>query len=695
MVPTSRAHRPPLWPPLTLVLAVAAAVFWLTAYPSITWWDSSQYSLAAATLGVTGPPGSLLLTLLGWPIARLFPGNPAHALNLVAGVMAAVAAGMVYVVAARLLRHGGMGGMSGMSRERASAAALAGAALGALTLAFGETMWEHAVKFTPYVLTAVFTGLILWTMLRWWDEAQDPRAWRRLLVLGLLFGLDFSVHRTNALLFPAAFAWILLRRPRTLLDPGAWGGGGGGLVAGLAVQLLVMPIAASTDSVLNIGDARSWTRLWDYVSLQQLGGGFLVQFFPRNAAFFSEQVGDLVRVLGANFFRWDGPLGPLRMLPALVGVFGLAHLWRRDRRLGTAFGVVLLLHAAMTVLYFNIPANFFRPFDRHYLPVCLTFGIAVAYGLGVLLQEASRLAVSGRRLGLGLAGLIALLVPGVQLGGNWSARDASDQYFARDFAANALGGLPPNAILFVNGDNDTFPLWYLQAVEGVRPDVRIVNRSLANAGWYVDQLARRDPSFPISLGHEERLALGARSWRDTALVIPVEGTAESLGLPPGAPVPEAITLDARPTAGPAILPVDVVVLDLLRTNRWRRPLCFSVTVSPGGMGWLQPYGRLDGLFWRIVPVADPPLEIETLRANLLERYGYRGYADASVELDDVSQLMGRMYAIPFMALLREERRIVDQRRCREAAAKYLEILPPGRLAGDSLQPAEVVDACRS
>jgi hypothetical protein len=456
-----------------------------------------------------------------------------------------------------------------------------------------------------------------------------------------------------------------------------------------------MPIAASTDSVLNIGDAGSWTRFWDYVSLQQLGGGFLVQFFPRNAAFFSQQVGDLVRVLGANFFRWDGALGPLGTLPALVGLVGLAHLWRRDRRLGTAFGVVLLLHAAMTVLYFNIPANFFRPFDRHYLPVCLTFGIAIAYGLGALLQEAARLALSGRRLALGLAGFLAVLVPSVQLVGNWAALDASDQYFARDFAANALGGLPPNAILFVNGDNDTFPLWYVQAVEAVRPDVQIVNRSLANAPWYVDQLARRDPSFPISLTREERLELGPRRWSDTTLGIPVEGTAESLGLPAGVPVPEAITLDAEPTAGPAILPADVVVLDLLRTNRWRRPLCFSVTVSPGGMGWLQPYGRLDGLFWRIVPVADPPPEIETLRANLLERYGYRGYGDTSVALDGVSQLMGRMYAIPFMALLREERRVGGEGRCREVAARFLEVLPPGRLAGDALQPAEVAGACRS
>jgi hypothetical protein len=688
MLPSTTGRRHGSWPGFVPVLVVAALVFWLTAYPTITWWDSSQYSLAATTLGVTGPPGSLLLTLLGWPLARLFPGNPAHALNLLAGVLAGIAAGLVCLVAARLGRSDGMDGTGG------ARAALLGSALGALTFAFGETLWEHAVKFTPYGLTAVFTGLILWTMLRWWEAAERPGAWRWLLLLGLLFGLDFSVHRTNALLIPAAAVWILLRRPRTALSLRAWGAAVGGLVAGLLVQLLVIPIAATTDSILNIGDAGSWARFWDYVSLEQLGGGFLVQFFPRKAPFWTGQVGDLLRVLGGNFFRWDGPLGPLRLLPGLVGLLGLCHLWRRDRRLGTAFGLVLLLHAAMTVFYFNIPANFFRPFDRHYLPVCLTFGVLVAHGLGVLAGGAARRAAPGRRAVGVVTALLALLVPGAQLLGNWAARDASDRYFARDFAANSLIALPPNAMLFTAGDNDTFPLWYLQAVEGVRPDVRVVNRPLSNAGWYVDQLARRDPSFPLSLTHEERLGLGAQAWRDTTLVIPVEGSAESLGLAPGTPVPETIALDAAPTAGPAILPADVVLLDIFRTNRWRRPLCFSVTVSPTGMGWLEPYGRLDGLFWRIVPVAEPPADLETLRANLLERYRYRGYADRGVRLDDVSQLIGRQYSLGFMELLREERRVGGPGRCREVAARFVEALPPERLGGEGLTGVEVDRSCR-
>src|SRR6185437_15706177 len=148
------------------VLVLSAAVFWRTAYPTITWWDSSSYSLGAATLGIESPPGSLLLTLLGWPVAHLpLAGSPAHRLNLVAGVLAAITAALVCVVALSLLRT------SGHSTVITAATAV-GAGLGALTLAFGATLWEHAIKFTPYVLTTVFTGLILWTLIHWWANAD-------------------------------------------------------------------------------------------------------------------------------------------------------------------------------------------------------------------------------------------------------------------------------------------------------------------------------------------------------------------------------------------------------------------------------------------------------------------------------------------------------------------------------------------
>ena len=662
-----------------LVMTIAALVFWRTAYPTINWWDSAEYSLAAGTLGIVGAPGSLLLTLLGWPIAHLPIGfSPAHVLNFFAGVLAALVAVLVYVIALGLRRitrppndlNGGW-----------DVPVVVGTAIGALTLAFGTTLWEYAVQFTPYVLSAVFTGLILWTMLRWWESADQVDAWRWLALLGLLFGLDFSVHRTNALLLPAALAWVLLRRPRTLRTFKSVCAGGAGVVVGLAVQLLDIPIArgAMTRSPLFWNDPTNWQRFWDYVSIQQRGGGFLIEFFPRKAEFWSVQVADLVHVLGANFLRWNGQAGWLGVLPAAGVLLGLATLWSRHRRLAVALTTVLFLQAAMTVLYFNIPANFFRTFDRHYLPVCVTLGVLMTYGFGSSLEAAShfwkqRIRVAA--LSLGVLSTLALVSQVIE---NWALRDGSRRYFTREFALNLLTALPRDAILFTVGDNDTFPLLYFQAVEGVRRDVSVINMSVANLPAFPEELRRRDPEFPLTLSAAQRDSLSWKAPSPQPFAIPVMGDPARLGLAPGAEIPNAITATVRPQYGTEMLPADVLLLDVARTNRWQRPLCFAITATRQGMAWLDRYGRLDGLYWRIVPTADAPVDTPLLRANLLERADYRGYADSTIHLEDVSKTLGIQSYVALAGLLEAEQKIGDTTRCRTDAAAIFAQLPPARL----------------
>ena len=671
---------------LVLTALVAAVVFWRTAYPTITWWDSSQYSLASATLGVTSSPGSLLLTLLGWPVTKLSFGSPAHVLNLFAGVLAAITVGLVYLVALRVLRNT----MSTVYTTVAPAAF--GAALGALTLAFSATLWEHAIKFTPYVLTAVFTGLILLTMMRWWEEADRPNAWRWLLLLTFLFGLDFSVHRTNALLIPGAIAWIAVRQPRTFVRPRAVFAAIGGMALGLSLQLAVMPLAGLTSSPLNVMEPTSWARFWDYVSLAQSGGGFLFDLWPRNSAFWSVQLMDLMRVLRDNFMHKATSVFVIGWLPAFVALAGWYVIWRYNRRLCIAFTLACVLQALMTVLYFNIPADYFRPFDRHYLPVCVTLGVFVAVGLGAVMQEIARLATRREALAVAAAVLAFVLVPAGQLIGNWSARDASDRWFARDFAVNALESLPPNAIYFTVGDNDTFPVLYMQSAEGVRRDVRIVNLSLANAAWYMDQIARRDTTFPVARGADGRRVVTALG--DTKVVIPVAATAAQLGLPPDTTVPLSVTVRAQPRVGTDFLAADSVLFDILRTNAWRAPVTVAITAGRSGLGWLEPYSRLEGLHWRVVPVPNLGPDRDTLRANLFERYEYRGYADRSVMIDDTSRTIAYQYFMAFQMLQDADAAHGASDRCREAAERVVAVLPPDRFGFPGFDREGIAARCR-
>jgi len=675
-----------------LVTAIAAIAFWRTAYPTIHWWESAEYSLAAGTAGIVGPPGSLLLTLLGWPVARLSLGSsPAHVLNLLAGVLAALTTGLVYAIARRLFRLTA----AARTNNNSWAALVVGAALGALTFTFSATLWEYAVQFTPYILTALFTALLLWVMLRWWEDADHPDAWRWLALLGLLFGLDFSVHRTNALMLPGALVWILLRHPQTFRTPKRLLYGTAGLLGGLAVQLLIIPIsrAAMTRSPLFWNDPIDWSRFWDYTSIKRLGGGFLVQFFPRKAAFWSVQVTDALHVLGANFLHWSGSASVLGVLPSVAALLGLVILYRRDRRLAIGYGLVLFLQVTMTVLFFNIPANFFRTFDRHYLPVCVTIAVLMAYGLGMAMDTAARLALRRMGVAAGAAGILAL-VPVSQVVENWALRDASHRYFTKEFATSFLTSLPPDAILFTVGDNDTFPLWYFQAVEGMRRDVTVINLAVADLPAFAEEWLQRDPSFPLAFTPAERAALAAPGATPKTVTIPVMGTSATLDLPTGTTPPAALTVTVKPQVGATLLPAEITVLDIVRTNRWRRPICFAITGTPQIPTWLAPYDRLEGLYYRVVPMADPPANLLLLRANLLEHADYRSYTNPTIRLDKDDRTFGFLTYNALGKLFEAERKSGDLDRCGADRAALLAAIPPDRLELSASDLEKLVPECR-
>jgi len=343
----------------------------------------------------------------------------------------------------------------------------------------------------------------------------------------------------------------------------------------------------------------------------------------------------------------------------------------------------------MTVLYFNIPANYFRPLDRHYLPVFVTLGVLISTGLGMAAHEVRD---NGARVVAIVAALLVIL-PAAQLIGNWRSHDASRRYFTRDFAANALASLPPNAIYFTVGDNDTFPVIYLQSVEGFRPDVRIVNLSLANTAWYVDQLASRDSTFPVTRGADGRRR--ARGASDSTVMIPIRSTALQLGLPADASVPASISLRPRPLLGTDVTPADSVLLDIVLSNAWRDPLAFAITGTSEGMAYLKPYGRLEGLHWRIVPVEGLGANRVTLRHNLLEQFEYRGYADPSITIDDTTRTMGLQYLNAFTTLLDADKAFGAMGLCREAAQKLFGVLPPDRLPVPGNDRAQIEARCTS
>jgi hypothetical protein len=143
----------------------------------------------------------------------------------------------------------------------------------------------------------------------------------------------------------------------------------------------------------------------------------------------------------------------------------------------------------------------------------------------------------------------------------------------------------------------------------------------------------------------------------------------------------------------SMLPAEIVLLDLVRTNAWKRPLTFAVTGTGMAMEWLAPYGRLDGLYYRIVPLRDPPADASLLRAHLLENAQYRGYADPSIPIDDVSRVLGLQPLFGLAELLKGDRADGRVDQCRADRLAMLNKLPLDRLNAPREVREPIESAC--
>ena len=205
----------------------------------------------------------------------------------------------------------------------------------------------------------------------------------------------------------------------------------------------------------------------------------------------------------------------------------------------------------------------------------------------------------GALAGIALAGLILVGISLLPMKNGWFTHDRSGFYIAHNYAYNMLTPLEKDAIVFTNGDNDTFPLWYIQEVEGVRKDVRVVNLSLLNTPWYIKQLRDLEPKVPMSYSDPELAALTPYRDEQTGNIVWVK---------------------------------DLAVKNIVETNRWQRPLYLAVTV-PDQMG-LEKRLSLEGLVFRVnAQESGRSVDVEKTTDNLYRVFRYEGLLDKNRNYD--------------------------------------------------------------
>ncbi|MCA9735257.1 MAG: tetratricopeptide repeat protein [Deferribacteres bacterium] len=211
-----------------------------------------------------------------------------------------------------------------------------------------------------------------------------------------------------------------------------------------------------------------------------------------------------------------------------------------------------------------------------------------------------------------------------------------------EYNRNIMASCEPNAILFTNGDNDTYPMWYLQLVDGYRKDINVVNLSLLNVPWYIKQLKNTYPfgdnRVSMNLTEEEIDVLKPQKWQTQTVVIP------------GSDTENEISWSVAPTINDVAVRVqDVMVMQIVHVNKWQRPVYFSCTVAQVNKINLNPYLSLEGLVMRLVSEKQD-ISVDRLQKNCFETYTYEGVNDKRFQYIDELHSMYQNYRAGFMLL---------------------------------------------
>jgi len=395
---------------------------------------------------------------------------------------------------------------------------------------------------------------------------------------------------------------------------------------------------------------------------------------------------------------WSQLLG----IPFAVGLFGLYWQFRRDWRMGAAFFMLFVIMGYLIAFYQNQQEPQPRERDYFYAGAYAVFALWIALGVRGLLDTAAAFLRGSKAQTAAYAAVLGVAVAFIPLRmfqANYATHDRSKNWLAWDYSYDMLQTCERDAILFTNGDNDTFPLWYIQDVEGVRRDVRVVNLSLVNTPWYIQQMKDRPyypeaAAVPISIPDRRIPELeGLIPWEPQTVTIPVPPGAaggaaftDTAIFNPGtvgaAPVPDTgaggggkIQFLMRNTLQygrtKAIRVQDLMVKNIIETNRWQRPVYFAITCPPDSRIGIDDYLRFCGLAWKLVPYKASRLSMgidpDVVGANLFNepadfsrtpRYGYkfRTTADTTVVLDEneVRMVSGLRSAFRALAIYEED-----------------------------------------
>ncbi len=379
-------------------------------------------------------------------------------------------------------------------------------------------------------------------------------------------------------------------------------------------------------------------------------------------------------------------------LPLLLGLIGAFFHYKKSQKDFWVVMLLFILTGIAIVVYLNQTPQ--QPRERDYAYAGSFYAFAIWIGLGVMsifdfLKDKKLPATASA---IAVSALSLVLVPGIMASENWDDHDRSGRYTARDFGYDYLATCDENAVIFTNGDNDTFPLWYNQEVESVRPDVRVCNLSYLQTDWYIDQMKQQaydSEPLPISFEHDQYLY----GTRDFTYILPDDRIQGAIELnralefvkseDPGTKLTQYgnaayipakmlyLKVDKEAVIRNKVVPEsmydqiqdtiffdfsdrevlykdELMLLDMIATSNWERPLYFAFTIGSSKYLNLENYFQIEGFAYRFTPVLTQPsgdgirfgsVNTERMYDNLMNKFKWGNMNDPDVYIDENNQRM--------------------------------------------------------
>jgi tetratricopeptide (TPR) repeat protein len=684
------------------VFLVSFVAYLKTMAPTASFWDCGEFIACSYILGIAHPPGTPLFVLIGRIVSLIpFYGQIAARINFISVLSSALSVWLGFLLIVKLIGYWERVQPSPWIRL----GKYVGGVSGSLFMAFSTTFWSNAVEAEVYGAAMFLMLLILYLGLVWMDQRKTPRGTKLLILIAYLGFLSLGIHMTTFIVMPAVFLLVILVDRERLLDWRFWITGlvlmlvmhsvepfllamgtwfvislllmsvaankkAWGLafsiiaVSALAYSVqLFIPIRSALEPAIDENNPSDWETFKGFLERKQYGQeSMITRMFYRRGTW-ADQFGAKERMGFWGFFREQYMNKALWFIPIFFGFFGIWEQIRRRKREGVVLLFLLLACTVGLVLYMNFADGTkpdkltgeiinieVRDRDYFFTPGFMFFALIMGLGIAAFLESVGawleKVRKSLARPVVGVLSFLILLMPIMPAyRGFNSHNNRSNNYLPYDYAYNLLNSCDQDAVIFTNGDNDTFPLWFLQNVEKIRQDVRVVNLSLINTKWYIKQM-KNQWGVPISLTDREIDRLGYTRTAD----------------------------------GKVLRIQDQIIDNVMESNKWKLPIYFAVTVAGENRVYrgesLDDHLRMEGMAYRVVKEEGKLMvEPDIMRDKLFNVFRFRGVGDPSVHKDENDFRLLANYTSCFLGLADTLRRAGEYPQAIEVANRACSMLP--------------------